>query len=468
MPYRFLVSLALATTILSSCANQSTPSGPVHQPLEGLWIGEQISFELTGQQLNSWFVTDIQCKGTPPTEEGASPCVKVLQSVPERNAALQEGSFVIPVGDLTIEGVFDKKGHVSGEWIYHPTDCCVSKGKWEAWHKSWYDTQGPVDDGQGSTSAEDSGTGDTGGGSGDTGNNGTSSDDGGAGDEGSDDGGRVVNGYNVPKNASDDQLAAMSRVNWYRKNVGVALMDMDQSLNQCSQSHADYYTHYAKEYEAGKIPGGAHQESSKFPDGFTGESFGARCKAAGYKGQPGFEVMGFLSDPVKAVDGWVATVYHRIPIVSPDAIEGGYGGSLYNAEYVARCDVMDFGYKAHKDKSLVIVYPFVNQTGVPVSWNGAENPQPPKPNTGYPSGPVITAHTSANVPLKISGHKLTGPNGSEIDHVWHPKGDNQFMSATWAMYSHNPLPPSSKFTVTLTGTLAGKNWSRIWSFTTGK
>ncbi len=169
--------------------------------------------------------------------------------------------------------------------------------------------------------------------------------------------------------------------------------------------------------------------------------------------------MAFLNSPAAAVDGWIETLYHRIPFVSPDIGEAGYGGAV-------TVDVMDFGRRAFDDKERVVLYPWPGQTDVPRSWDGAESPQPPVPDTGYPSGPIITATTSEGAPLDITVHQLLDANGQEIPHVWHPRGSNGFMSATWSLYAHDPLPASETFTVVLEGTHGAGDWSRTWTFTT--
>ena len=57
--------------------------------------------------------------------------------------------------------------------------------------------------------------------------------------------------------------------------------------------------------------------------GFVG-SLGARLKAAGYDYASG-EVMAFANNPQSAIDQWINSVWHRIPILSPWTGDMGYG-----------------------------------------------------------------------------------------------------------------------------------------------
>lgn len=370
-----------------------------------------------------------------------------------------EGNF----DGLVLTGKFTSATQASGTWTFLPDKCCTSSGTWTAsfvappdplptGNETGATTEGTTDIGTGGTTA----TG-TGGSTGET-TGGTTSIGSGGGSEALP---APVAGvdFAVPDDATNYQIAALTRTNWYRRNVALPLVENVAAINHAAQAHADYYSLHKADYSAGKVPGGAHSESPAISAGFTGESFGERMATAGYTGQPGFEVMGFIFNATAAVDGWVATVYHRIPFMSPDMVHAGAGGA-------PGVDVMDFGVQNSSDKERVVVYPWPDQTGVPTSWNGAESPQPPKPDNGYPSGPIITLHTSQGAPLEIDTHKLLDSAGNEVAHVWHPKGSNGFMSATWAMYSHDPLPSSAQFTVIVEGELGGSSWYKEWKFTT--
>ncbi len=465
MSRSLLISIVVLLSACGTSSSSSSATGGLNahdDPLEGTWTGDQINFELADGQITVWFVQDVQCSAINENVNAPEQCVEEAKGLPDVSVAIEHGSFVVELGELAIAGTFDAAGHVSGSWTFRPEKCCTSSGNWEAWHHTWAETKGdPNPPDAGSTSGVDSLDG----------TDNTDSVDGIEGTDGEDGTDRLDRtdtsmpepgtDYLVPSDAGPSQLEAINRVNWYRKNTGAPLMNMNAASNAACVAHANYWTLHEKAYQSGKIAGGAHYESSDYSEGFTGKDFGDRMKSAGYSGAPGYEVIAFMDNATAAVDGWVETVYHRIPILSPDAIDGGYGAS-------PTIDVMDFGRKGWPQMDTFILYPWPNQTDVPRSWGGYESPQPPVPPTGYPSGPVITVIVPSGSPLEIDTHQLLGPKGKAIDHVWHPRNSNNFMDATWAMYSNDPLAGNTSYTVILEGSYQSSPWKREWSFTTRK
>ncbi len=411
---------------------------------------------MSERTITDWTVRDVHCSA--PVADSDNECKQGYDiKTFAQEVKVEDGAFQVTLDNLALTGKFDTRVHVSGTWTFLPESCCTATGTWEA-------EVDEIPEPDPTTSTDDTGattdigdTGDTTLG-GDTGPV-TTGDVGGTGGELP----PPVEGeeYAIAADANAAQKEAMSRTNWYRKNAGVDLIDNVGEINVSAQAHADYFSLHVAAYQAGKIPGGAHAEDPSYAEGFTGKDFGKRMKAAGYSGTPGFEVMAFINNPSKSVDGWMETVYHRIPFMSPDSVHTGYGGA-------ATVDVMNFGYKGHPDKTLAVLYPWPGQTNVPKGWSGNEGPQPPPPPNGYPSGPVITVTTAGGAPLTISEHKLLDAGGAEIPHVWLPKDFNGFLSATWAMYADDPLPGASEFTVVLTGKHGPDDWSRTWTFTTRK
>jgi len=185
----------------------------------------------------------------------------------------------------------------------------------------------------------------------------------------------------------------------------------------------------------------------------------------GYGGGASYEIMTFIADPEAAVHGWAETLYHRIPIVDPNSFETGYGRATGND---AACDTMDFSGGGEADKDLDAIYPFDGQVGVGVSWDGHENPQPPVPPTGYPSGPIITITAPTGVDLQVTSHQLLGPDDQEIEIMATGTMDSDMLSRTTAIYAHDPLQNFTTYTVKMSGTRSGASWERSWSFTTGE
>ena len=152
-----------------------------------------------------------------------------------------------------------------------------------------------------------------------------------------------------------------------------------------------------------------------------------------YKGHPRFEVMAYVGHGRTAVGQWLDSVWHRIPIVSPDVDEAGYGKS-------GRCDTMDFGLSTGTSEPRNLVYPFDGQTEVPRAFSGRESPEPPAPPEGWPSGYPI----SLNAPgMTVREHTIVVDGGTEnIPHIFIAPGDaraHDLLVDEFFLYTHRPL-----------------------------
>jgi uncharacterized protein YkwD len=108
----------------------------------------------------------------------------------------------------------------------------------------------------------------------------------------------------------------LGRVNEVRKLAGLPAVTLDASLSKGCQSHADYV---ALNVDNPKVKGlGVHDEVPSLP-GATPE--GAKAGEAA--------VIAVISDPTDSVDGWMATLYHRIPLLDPRLERIGYGQAIH-------------------------------------------------------------------------------------------------------------------------------------------
>ena len=104
----------------------------------------------------------------------------------------------------------------------------------------------------------------------------------------------------------------LARVNEVRKLAGLKPVETDAALSRGCQLHARYLV-----LNQGKpaLEGlGAHREDKGLP-GATPE--GAKAGAGA--------VIDVVAEPADAVDGWMKTFFHRIPILAPDLRRIGFG-----------------------------------------------------------------------------------------------------------------------------------------------
>lgn len=242
----------------------------------------------------------------------------------------------------------------------------------------------------------------------------------------------------APAGATDAQRQAFERVNEVREQVGAPCAAMIAEINQAAQSHADYGAMNAGDPSCRSS---GHDQTEGCP-GFTGASFGARLGAAGYSGGS-FEIVHFLGNPRGAVDGWLGTLWHRIPLVLPQT-------DHYGAGFASRFDVMDFGRRQGVDPDGVWFYP---AEGMTVSGRGGDEvPSPPDApaSCGATSWGTFITIMFGEGGATVDSHTLTGPSGEE-EHTWVTPSDSSFLAGT--VFAMVPCPLSSgSYTVVVRGT----------------
>src|SRR5262249_31142347 len=104
----------------------------------------------------------------------------------------------------------------------------------------------------------------------------------------------------------------LGRVNALRKAAGLRPVRLDAELSRGCQLHARYLARNARHPAAQGM--GVHQEDSSL-SGATPEGTRAAKSA----------VMAVLLAPQTCVEGWMATLYHRIPLLAPNLERIGFG-----------------------------------------------------------------------------------------------------------------------------------------------
>lgn len=258
--------------------------------------------------------------------------------------------------------------------------------------------------------------------------------------------------------APDAAVTAINAVNTIRVAMGVECAKLVLDLDTSAKAHCDFYAANTGNAmcEGGNIS--PHDEVTGCT-GFTGADPGARVAAAGYVGNGWGEVMAFNDDPLKAVDQWVNSVWHRTPLLSPWWDDMGYGSAT-------KCDVIDLGPGTQTPTTATAMYPYAGQTNVVRSFNGAdEGPVPPAPPTGWPSGLPITLYVRNAVTVSHSIEVMG--SGMPLDHQWidYKVSDND--SDQLIMYTNAPFAANTTYHVTIAVTLKGAPKTFDWTFTTG-
>ena len=251
---------------------------------------------------------------------------------------------------------------------------------------------------------------------------------------------------------------ALAKINEYRRSAGLGLVVLDPKLSQGCRSHARYLTINA---EHPSIQGlGAHEEQRHLP-GYTPE---------GERAAKGVIADG-LHDPLAALDAWMATLYHRIPLLDPRLTRIGFGCALGQRQtWVSVLDVTS-GRGAGSFK-IPVVYPAHSQKNVPLCFSGNEIPDPiPEDKDGKAGFPVTV--TFAHQKLARIRTSFKDATGQEVP-VWFSSPDKpanpryvNHQGNTVCLIAQEPLRPNTTYEVQLSGDVEGRPWSYTWSFTTG-
>src|SRR5437868_5716807 len=257
--------------------------------------------------------------------------------------------------------------------------------------------------------------------------------------------------------AVDRQTVALATVNRYRQLAGLNPVTSSSIIHQSALAHA-FYTFFN-----GALPSirdlGIHKEESG-GQGYVGDNVLSRAQHFGYPQRSMAEVITHRNDAAAAVNDWIDSVYHRIPLMRADLLELGYGDAYLGPMTV---QVMDRAYR-ESATGRVIVYPVANQMNVPTAFNGNEIPDP-APNANYPIGYPVTATFDRNARVTIGAFHLRDPSGADLPGVTlQPSAAD--MENSFGYLANVPLRPGTTYTADLSYTLNGVAGHKTWRFTT--
>jgi len=240
---------------------------------------------------------------------------------------------------------------------------------------------------------------------------------------------------------------ALARVNYHRQMAGVKPVVLDANLSSGCSLHARYLHRNRHLPETRDLR--SHTENPNRP-GYTKE--GARAAKS--------SVIAYVSDPVRAVDDLMGSLYHRLPLLREGltAIGSGTAGSI---------TVLDCISMWNRPEITPISYPGANQTHVPLRFVPENpNPVPGSPErAGYPITlqfrPYGQKLTSVGATLVAKGR----PVPFHLSHPQKPASDFDQQNAI-CLIPKRHLIPGQKYTVTIVASVDGQPFKRQWSFTT--
>lgn len=267
---------------------------------------------------------------------------------------------------------------------------------------------------------------------------------------------------------------AFDEINTARAAVGLSPVKQNTKLDKAAQGHTDYLV-ANKKYDHAQIPGSS---------GFTGASVNDRVSAAGYSYSTVGEILSIeyatrLRNIPDLIQGHLATVYHRTPILSAEVSDVGIGATYASLEtleqYRTYRFVVDFARPAGQAAARIpgdgsIMWPASGANDVPREMRG-EDPSPVDkekfPQPGYP----VSFSVSRSLGLTVESFGLECSGVAIPTVLLTEKTDPnliKFGDANWAfIVPKNWLPASAVCTAHFQGKSSdGKEYNKTWSFTT--
>jgi hypothetical protein len=255
--------------------------------------------------------------------------------------------------------------------------------------------------------------------------------------------------------ADPDAAAALERLNLHRKAAGLGLLALDPALSKGCKLHAEYI---ARNEDHPSTQGlGAHDEDPKLP-GYTKEG-----QKAGVSSD-----ISFFPDGVDAVEGWMASLFHRMPIMHPHLQKIGWGWATSTGarKRITVCDLS--GGIGGGRRVPFVVYPGEKQKDVSLAFRmEVPNPIPEDPDSrgGYP----VTAWFADGPPVKEVQAALKDGDGKDVE-FWlstpEKPADARYQRNSICLIAKEPFKPSTTYTVGMSASLGGKRWQKSWTFTT--
>lgn len=245
----------------------------------------------------------------------------------------------------------------------------------------------------------------------------------------------------------------MGLINSYRAAAGVRPAEINPSLETSASSHVRYYD--ANRGDPSLAGMGLHNETAGRPE-FTGATMGDRARAAGYSGGTVTENAGY-GNFAGAIDWYMNSVNHRLPLIHPSALDIGYSQSPESGFSIVAVGLR------RNDVQSPSLYPGPDGHDVPISWDGSETPNP-APGIARPLGYPITIAFGVNQRVAWNSFSLSGPEGEPVEFAI---SRTDWMRAA-AIIPTRPLQPGATYTMAVDATVDGKPFSKEWSFTTSE
>ena len=250
----------------------------------------------------------------------------------------------------------------------------------------------------------------------------------------------------------------LARVNLYRQRAGVPTVTLDAKASVGCMEHARYMR--ANRDSEAMRGLNAHHQIPTLPGA---SAAGAACAKAA-------DLFPSVSDLSTAVDGWMAGLYHRRPILSPNLARIGVGYDLLpDGTFTAALMFLDRVDAPGESAALAgwpVAYPARDQRALPLEF-GSEIPNP-IPENGQGGYPISLQFPPFDAVGAVTATLVDGDGKPVPFHLSTPERP----ATSFGQYGVICLIPvqllraATAYTVTISATWREAPLSRTWSFTT--
>jgi hypothetical protein len=249
---------------------------------------------------------------------------------------------------------------------------------------------------------------------------------------------------------ADEQ--ALHLVNHYRQAAGLTPVKLDQALSAGCMEHANYMVqNQGTEAMAGL---NAHTQRPGLPGA---SAAGAACAKAA-------DLFPGVSDLGVAIEGFMAGLYHRRPMLDPQLERIGVGyARLPNGMLAA---ALRFENATRQRGGWPVIYPADKQTDIPLEY-GTEIPNP-IPNHGTGGYPITLQFPPFDKVTAVSA-ALSDAKGNPVEFFL---SDPEHPATSFGQYGmiclipKQSLQPHQAYSVRIDATWKGKRGTWAWNFST--
>lgn len=255
--------------------------------------------------------------------------------------------------------------------------------------------------------------------------------------------------------------STVAGLNKYRTLAGLRPVTEDAAMVRACGLHAKYLIENSVKADENFV---AHEQKPDLP-GYTPE--GARCAEN--------SVIISQIELDSAYDFWMATPFHRIPLLNPSLSRAG-GGSAKGGTWGVASVVDIFSARGPAVK-LPVAYPGSEQRDIPrtfglfrKNFTVTEYPDPLAEDSDKKAGYPVTVSFYGNERITKASGEIR--QGNTLVPVWFsspekPSFDKDTQQNTIVLIPRDPLQPNTRYTATVRAEIDGQPFTKTWSFSTG-